>query len=1771
MFDSKLLSVKKIYMHRRLFLLSRSLVVFTLMLFSLSGMAQNTAGHNWYFGNSTFGIRFNRIDNSATPVNNKTPLGLGGSATASDPVTGSLLFYTDGATIYDATHTFMPNGTTLGGNTSGNQPVAITKVPGQKTQYYVFVNDANFTTGGTVRYRIVDMAEFGNSFFPDPPQGNGVGSNVDVPGLTGRSEAMITIPHANGEDFWLITHANGARDYTVTPVTDAGPGIGATFTVGLIEVAANFAYHPASGSIAVSPQEPNRNVEIIQFDNATGIIAATPTATIANSGVASTTTQAIYDTEFSNSGRYLYISRHGEPGITADLLQYDILNSSTTLATVLPQPVFRSFGLQMAPDSIIYHLYQEISGGPSLLGAIMSPDSVANDVDYDATAFVGNPNINGMQFAAVPAPDSVGLSVTFTSQGTCANSPVSFFPTVSPGADSLVWHFGDGSRANVWSPVHTYEEPNTYSARVTAYLNGDTAAFSLPITITEFDLQLTLVQDTTACLCEYKPPVGTACNGGPFQVTVQAQGGASPQYQWFGPSGLLTGQNTTTLVPDSAGYYYVVASVTSGTGTCSVYAGVNIKTYDSLDQRANIWYFGQNAGIDFNGLPEDPAVGITGPLNTNEGTSVISDRNGQVIFSTDGMRIYDKEDTEITPAPVPPGLGGDPDATQSALIIPVPGDETLFYIFTTQPVHGTGTYELRYSLFDLKENGGLGGLTEFNQLLFSKSTERITSNGNWLIAHEFGNNSFRAYPITQEGIGTPVISAIGSDHLLSEEVQGRGYMEIGAQSRLAVALSTPGVSNVVEVFDFIDSTGVVTNFRTADLESPTGQVYGIEISPGGNKLFATLSDTNSEIVEFAFDSLGNPYFKNRVAQTGRLGAMQIGPDGQIYVAIDGSAALGTFTANEDTTQVTSLPVPLQPFALAGGTQSRLGLPNFVQTIANPAQTPGFTFTGTCAGDSTQFSATGKDPAIDKFDWSFGDGTNLSDAGPQVTHLYAAAGTYTATVRIYNKCEEVGTFTQTVVIRQGPPDPTASVPPLCTDQSVDLDGNPSDAPGLTYLWSTGDTTKIFTATRQGQFTVTVTDSTGCSTDGEFFVIDGRPTPVNFGPDLTVCQNSPQGPLVAANNPVLTTYAWEINGVPVTNTTQSQPVDTSVPGVFEYKVRATNILNSFGCFIEDAIQYTIMESPAFTAAAIDPPACGADGQITVNITAPATGLFTYFITGPSGTFSDRDQPVGPIAPVAVGAGTYGVTVSDQVSGCATINTVNVNDPAFTVAGIQSTTCDPIMLNVTVTTTAGPFIIPFNYRVIDDATGLEVQPLSPANAANFITTTALPSNNQQYIVEVTSGACTASSPPITVNEAAAVQATLSADACVDPITVTATPTTAGAPGFTWAGPNINGVSNVQTISASPPQGSHVYTVTITQPGLCTLDTAITVNVNNVVTADFTQTDPCADQATLTASPIGTYIYNWFRNGTSVLGGSSIVVGTADDNQLYRVDIANSISGCIFSSLEKPVNVEGDLQVALTTTTPCEGSPFTLTADANLTPVTFAWALDGSVITGETSASLTETREGLYEVTVARDACIETREFNIVLGPVTAGLLTDTGIICPDEANTDPTTREVTLDPGPGLLSYTWFREGVATGDTTQTMIAREVGLYSVDMINAFGCPSSDKIELIEECEPRITGPNAFRPGSGVNEGGDFTNREFRIFTFFIADTDFHIFIFNRWGEMVFESPERDFRWNGGYNNNPGRPLTPGTYTYVIKYKSSYHPEEGIQEKRGGVVLLR
>lgn len=409
----------------------RKLLFAFFLLLTCFAHAQELSRHNWYFGNSTRAIRFDRTSNAAELINKNLnqPFGIGGSGVATDHTNRNLLFYTDGANIYDANGQVMPDGALLGGASVTNQPVALCAVPGQSNQFFVFTRDG----GGTVTMSTVDMTEFGNSLFPAPATGNVVTRNQPVgTGLTNRSEAMLLVSSPLDTAYWLITHEVATSNYTVTEINSTGVITNTTFGgLGFDSNPASFSYHAASGRLAVAPQDPTLNIVTLLFNNETG--ALTFERFLFNTSATATTEAATYDTEFSFNGQFLYISRTGDTGIEANLLQYDLTNPSSTADTIatLPTGLFRSWGIQMAPDSSIYHLYQASAGGPFLIGRLSDTDSVATATTYLANAF-GNIDFAAKQFPAFAPKARITLTISFIEDGLCSNSNTTFFPTVPP-------------------------------------------------------------------------------------------------------------------------------------------------------------------------------------------------------------------------------------------------------------------------------------------------------------------------------------------------------------------------------------------------------------------------------------------------------------------------------------------------------------------------------------------------------------------------------------------------------------------------------------------------------------------------------------------------------------------------------------------------------------------------------------------------------------------------------------------------------------------------------------------------------------------------------------------------------------------------------------------------------------------------------------------------------------------------------------------------------------------------------------------------------------------------------------------------------------------------------------------------------------------------------------------------------------------------------------------------------------------------------------------
>jgi hypothetical protein len=859
--------------------------------------------------------------------------------------------------------------------------------------------------------------------------------------------------------------------------------------------------------------------------------------------------------------------------------------------------------------------------------------------------------------------------------------------------------------------------------------------------------------------------------------------------------------------------------------------------------------------------------------------------------------------------------------------------------------------------------------------------------------------------------------------------------------------------------------------------------------------------------------------------------------------------LGVVQVAEDTTRISTY--NFSAFALASGTNSRLGLPNFIQQSGNNFGGPALIYSGLCLGTPTTFIGIPTDP-IDTYTWAFGDGSGSTK--DSVQHLYAAAGAFRVTLNLKNRCGLDTTLIENIKVV--PPPNRPSIPPaiaLCTT-TLNLDANNANVPNLEFIWSTGATTKNIIVDTPGSYGVTVTDKpSGCLSKAISLVVDNRPF-LDLGPDKTLCQDAFANALNVKNPGA--TVSWIYQGVPSGSTAQSFAVDTTIPGTFEWIATVTDPITT--CFKSDTVTYSIKQSPVYTlnAPATDANCNTDDGILEINITGPAN-TFSYFVTGTAYNNSAITNPTGLYTLNALKAGTYSVIVSDEISGCSIAQSIGISDSPLNLSVADIVTCseDPLTL---ITDAAGVYAI-----TITDSQGSKIS--ENGAASPYITVATLAP--EVYTVEITSqpGGCIKTVNNVQVTKGTSFPITTDVSSCGVPATVSVT-TPVGLT-YAWTGPGTIGSSTSASTTVSPGSpGSYDYQVEVSQPGFCPAVETVTVYIEDIQTM-ITSTDPCQDQVQLIApTASGLFTYRWYRDGVLDLNylGSQVVLTAVDNAHVFAVDLVSGNSGCIYRSSDKTAEILGQITAAVLATPACQdGNLFTISATTNSALPQYSWFLNDVPVTGTTD-TLKRREEGTYKVRISQSTCFAESEIEVVRAPLPEGKLPVEVVICNDPENTDPSTSAVELDPGQ-FLTYAWFRNGTSLSNSNQTLIADSEAVYQVELTNSFLCISRDETRVLNDCIPKLVAPNAFRPGSSVAE-----NDAFFIFSLFVTD-NFRVYLYNRWGELVFQSSDRDFKWNGGYNNDSTQPLPGGTYAWVVQYMNKFQPNAGWQEKRGGVLLLR
>jgi len=498
---------------------------------------------------------------------------------------------------------------------------------------------------------------------------------------------------------------------------------------------------------------------------------------------------------------------------------------------------------------------------------------------------------------------------------------------------------------------------------------------------------------------------------------------------------------------------------------------------------ANIWYFGLNAGLDFN--TGSPVALLDGQINSPEGSAVMSTADGQLLFYTDGVTVWNRNHVILLNGS---NLLGERSSSQAALIVPKPGSSTIYYIFTTEASEESNfpftiyDHKLAYSEVDMSLDGGLGGITAIkNIVLYFPSAEKLTAikHANnidiWVIAHDAYTNKYLTYGITNSGVNhIPLVYEEGTIPVFNINLNNFpstiGCIKASPDGTKIAAAYTR--EHKIDVLNFNKATGALTFLYT--IENLVQRAYGVEFSPNGKLLYATgsmppalwqfnITPTNlNEVLASAVSiPINRPY---------RPFGMQVGPDKKIYIS-----TLINISCIQQPDNI-GLQCDYNPNSIEfeGTTTTRVGLPNFFPYYFNPE----ITVAGMCLGDSTFFSAF-YGLLADSVHWNFGDlpsSASIQAEGIQTFHVYNQEGVYNVTALLFSG-SNVDTINVTAFI----------ISPPNINLGIDLTICPGDTIILNtgtvqpLIWQDGTNAAIYPVSSPGVYYATVSNSCGTATD------------------------------------------------------------------------------------------------------------------------------------------------------------------------------------------------------------------------------------------------------------------------------------------------------------------------------------------------------------------------------------------------------------------------------------------------------------------------------------------------------------------------------------------------------------------------------------------------------------------------------------------------------------------------------------------------------------------
>ncbi len=1164
---------------------------------------------------------------------------------------------------------------------------------------------------------------------------------------------------------------------------------------------------------------------------------------------------------------------------------------------------------------------------------------------------------------------------------------------------------------------------------------------------------------------------------------------------------------------------------------------LEISLFSQPNKRTNFWYFGKNAGLDFNS--GEPQPKLDGKIFEDiYGSAVISDTYGNLLFYTDGRDIWRKDHSLMHS-----GSNNYYPGTQSAVIIPKPGSDHIYYIFTVSNHENQSPFY--YFTIDMNLANGFGEVINIDTLQSCwDAAEKLTAvyhknkNDIWVITRKFVNDNFAAFLVTENGVNAEPILSPAPDINFVNSGDGGGYMKVSYDNKYLVTCFDGAFwmnTDDIEICTFNSTTGEIDYQYSFTLEysilpSAPYRTLSCEFSPDSKYLYIPGLVVNDSICSiFQYDMqyiMDSALFIHSYVHvgSGQGVSAQLASDGKIYFSSNNwTPTFNLGIIHKPWLHGIECDYEADAIYLEERKVERF-LPNFMTDFLLR-----FDFNGICESDTFTFDPWFF-PEPDLIEWNFGDpasGSNNTSTIPHATHVFTDGGTYEVSVHVqyppspnypFGRIEETSRKVEVVFA----PDPyLGSDTAICSGNEILLD---ADCGPHGYLWSTGEWgVSQINVSDSGWYSVKVTNNEGC------FEIDSihiafHPAAINDTNNLvispTTCGGSVgaiRGLAISGNQPIQ--YLWVDDlGDSIANT-----IDIYHLPVGNYTLQVTDsndCVTEFGPYLITDAGEVLINNVIFSHEHCSQQ----NGSIIVSATSGLGDMLKYSITNGEPYFFNEGIFTG------LPSGTYAVRVKDSTD-CEDVFTYNPiiieNIEGPQVSNVQTTPAtigqNNGLLNI-IASGYGDTIFYSN----DDSVSFQINDGFFTNLfAGYYTCVVVDEFgcDTTFVVEVTEEVT------VELKAVAGADKVCPGNSAFVPLNVS----------------NFNDVASFKTIllyndellictgfaNAHPQLEDSLGALLFPSEGKVELNwasSAVTLPENSKMAELVFQS---IDQGTSFVDWDGAAGASLFLNST----GLTIPVVYTTGN----VEIYHEVGFIMF----------GENEV-------CEGNMLNITplVFSHNGEVTYLWTLPNGDTDNFDSLIINNVQtnqSGTYYITVTDTAgCMADTTINVLVFPTPL----------PDFAVQDTifTDDPFDLDAGSGYLHYWWN-----TGDTTQSIWVENNGWYSAEVQSTKGCAGTDSSFVLFSTTPQLVKiyfPNAFTPN------GDGLNDKFNVVTGTIDVNQFSLSIYNRWGALIYHTNDIINGWDG---TSQGELCQTGAYIYKVSYNSSTSLNAAPEVKMGTVMLIR